>query len=94
MIMIIQAKVKCAFDEQNVLDPDLKVPSFVASAWWFRCFKGHHKFHDLELTGESCQSTDLEPSASAGWPAQLDLAPVSSPLPASSGSFDYSFCKL
>jgi hypothetical protein len=36
--MVIRAKVKNMFDNQNAVQPELKLQSFAAIAWWFECF--------------------------------------------------------
>jgi hypothetical protein len=50
--VIVQSKAKSVFDNLNAVEPDLKVPSFVGSTGWFECFKQHHGFHNLKLTGK------------------------------------------
>jgi hypothetical protein len=68
--MIIHAEAKNFFDKVNAIDPDLNV--IAASAWWFEHFEEHHGVFNLKLTGKSCKSTELQPSATVGELAQPD----------------------
>ena len=49
--MIVQEDTRCLYANltKGTNDP---VP-FAASHGWFECFKSHHAFHNLKLTGEA-----------------------------------------
>jgi hypothetical protein len=46
-MMVIYPETETLFDEMNATDPDLKVPSFAASARWFLRFRKLQEFHNL-----------------------------------------------
>jgi hypothetical protein len=69
--IIIQAKAKTLFENQNAVEPDPKVQTFAASAGWFERFKRRHGFHNLKLIGDAA-AADLFPAEN--FPAQLQAA--------------------